>query len=96
VGRRAATRPSADRLQLRARRRSGQHYGDLYVLEQLWRRLGLPEVLASVLADRKFDFDVERALFAMVANRALAPASKLYCYTQWLQEEVRNCQESCV
>ncbi|MBK7665808.1 MAG: IS1634 family transposase [Sterolibacteriaceae bacterium] len=64
-------------------------YGDLYVLEQLWRRLGLPEVLATVLAGRKFDFDVERALFAMVANRALAPASKLYCYTQWLQEDVR-------
>ena len=63
-------------------------YGDLYVLEQLWRQLGLPEVLASVLAGRKFDFDVERALFAMVANRALAPASKLYCYTQWLQEDV--------
>jgi hypothetical protein len=64
------------------------NYGDLYVLEQLWRRLGLPEVLASVLAERKFDFDVERALFAMVANRALAPASKLYCYSQWLQEDV--------
>jgi hypothetical protein len=64
-------------------------HGDLYVLEQLWRRLGIPEVLAEVLAGRRFDFDVERALFAMVANRALAPASKLYCYEQWLGEEVR-------
>jgi hypothetical protein len=63
-------------------------HGDLYVLEQLWRRLGIPAVLAEVLAGRKFDFDVERALFAMVANRALAPASKLYCYEQWLKEEV--------
>jgi hypothetical protein len=32
---------------------------------------------------------VERALFAMVANRAGAPASKLYCFSQWLAEEVR-------
>jgi hypothetical protein len=64
-------------------------HGDLYVLEQLWRRLGMAEVIAEVLAGRKFDFDVERALFAMIANRALAPASKLYCYEQWLQEEVR-------
>jgi hypothetical protein len=64
-------------------------YGDLYVLEQLWQRLGIPQVIAEVLAGRKFDFDVERALFAMVANRALAPASKLYCYEQWLQEEVQ-------
>ena len=47
-------------------------YGDLYVLEQLWRRLGIPEVIAEVLAERKFDLDVERALFAMVANRCSA------------------------
>ena len=63
-------------------------YGDLYVLEQLWRRLGLGEVIAEVCRGRKFDFDVERALFAMVANRACAPSSKLYCYEQWLKEEV--------
>lgn len=63
-------------------------HGDLYVLEALWERVGIPQVLSEVLAGRKFDFDVERALFAMVANRALAPASKLYCYEQWLREEV--------
>ena len=63
-------------------------YGDLYVLEQLWQRLGIDEVIAEVCGGRKFDFDVERALFAMVANRACAPSSKLYCYEQWLKEEV--------
>jgi len=63
-------------------------YGDLYVLEQLWQRLGIGEVIAEVCGARKFDFDVERALFAMVANRACAPSSKLYCYEQWLKEEV--------
>ena len=63
-------------------------YGDLYVLEQLWRRLGIGEVIAEVCGARKFDFDVERALFAMVANRACAPSSKLYCYEQWLKEAV--------
>jgi hypothetical protein len=64
-------------------------YGDLYVLEQLWQRLGIGEVIQEVCGARKFDFEVERALFAMVANRACAPASKLYCYEQWLREEVR-------
>ena len=63
-------------------------YGDLYVLEQLWERVGIAEVIAEVLNGRKFDFDLERALFAMVANRACAPSSKLYCYEQWLKEEV--------
>jgi hypothetical protein len=57
-------------------------------LEQLWRRLGIDEVIADVGGGRKFDFDVERALFAMGANRACAPCSKLYCYEQWLTEEV--------
>jgi hypothetical protein len=37
------------------------------------------DVIAEVSGGRKFDFDVERALFAMVANRACAPASKLLC-----------------
>ena len=64
------------------------NHGDLYVLEQLWQRVGIPQVIAEVRAAHKFDFEVERALFAMVANRALAPSSKLYCYEQWLKEEV--------
>jgi Transposase DDE domain len=64
-------------------------YGPLYVLEALWQRLGLAEILADHLKGRKLDFAVERALFAMVANRACAPCSKLYCYEQWLREDVR-------
>jgi hypothetical protein len=64
-------------------------YGDLHVLEALWTRLGISEVLEEVLGERRFEFPVERALFAMVANRACAPASKLYCFSQWLAEDVR-------
>ena len=64
-------------------------YGDLYVLEQLWQHLGVGQVIGEVLGRRRFGFDVERALFAMVANRALAPYSKLYCYQQWLNEDIR-------
>ena len=64
-------------------------FGDLYVLEALWERLGVAEVIREVVGRRKYGFDVERALFAMVANRAVAPCSKLYCYEQWLREDVR-------
>ena len=64
-------------------------YGDLYVLEHLWRRIGIDQVIAAVIGRRKIDFAVERALFAMIANRACAPCSKLYCYEQWLREDVR-------
>jgi Transposase DDE domain len=64
-------------------------FGALYVLEAIWHRLGIDEVIAQQLAAHKVDFAVERALFAMVANRACAPSSKLYCYEQWLHEDVR-------
>jgi hypothetical protein len=64
-------------------------FGALYVLEAIWQRLGINEVIAQQLAYHKVDFAVERALFAMVANRACAPSSKLYCYEQWLREDVR-------
>jgi hypothetical protein len=64
-------------------------YGDVYVLEALWTRLGIAEVIEESVGRRRFDFPVERALFAMVANRACAPASKRYCFSQWLTEDVR-------
>ena len=64
-------------------------YGEVYVLEHLWRRVGVPELIGERLDERKFEFSIERALFAMVANRACAPSSKLYCHEQWLAEEVR-------
>jgi hypothetical protein len=64
-------------------------YGALYVLDALWKRLGIADIITEQLSGRKLDFSVERALFAMVANRACAPCSKLYCYEQWLREDVR-------
>jgi len=64
-------------------------YGPLYVLEALWQRLGLAEIIADQLQGRTLDVAVERARFAMVANRAGAPCSKLSCYEPWLREDVR-------
>ena len=56
-------------------------YGGVYVLEQLWRELEIDRVVGKKGRH-------ERALFSMVANRALRPYSKLYCREQWLKEEV--------
>jgi hypothetical protein len=64
-------------------------YGDVYVLQALWQRLGIDEILHAQAGARRVGFNAERALFAMVANRACAPASKLYCYEQWLKEDAR-------
>jgi hypothetical protein len=65
-------------------------YGDLYVLEHLWRRIGMQDLLPrEARDDTRRKLPVERACFAMVANRCCAPSSKLYCFEQWLREDVR-------
>ena len=51
--------------------------GGAYVLDHLWRELKIDEALAKLLKGRKYSTPVERAIFSMVANRALAPSSKL-------------------
>jgi hypothetical protein len=51
--------------------------GGSYLLDALWHRLELDETLKKLLAERSFEIEIERLLFALVANRALAPRSKL-------------------
>ena len=52
--------------------------GGTYALDGLWQRLGIGVALREVAAGRKVDADVvERVLFALVAQRALEPGSKL-------------------
>jgi transposase len=51
--------------------------GGAWLLDGLWKRLGVDRALRTVLGARRFASDVERVLFALVANRALDPASKL-------------------
>ena len=50
--------------------------GGAYLLRNLWEKLGIPTLMGRCLKDRSFTTPVEWALFAMVANRALAPDSK--------------------
>jgi len=63
-------------------------YGGVYVLDQLWKELGIDRVLLDRARSKTTAAPFERALFAMVANRCLSPYSKLYCWEQWLREEV--------
>ena len=56
---------------------SSRTYGTLWLLDRLWSRLGIASALGGVLGERRFTTDVERVLFALVCNRAVAPSSKL-------------------
>jgi hypothetical protein len=60
--------------------------GGAWALDGLWWRLGLPEILARALRGRRLDPAAERTLFALVANRALRPLSKLSC-AAWVSEQ---------
>ena len=66
---------------------SSRPIGGTYALDQMWRRLGLDAVIRRQLAGRKLDPRVERVLFALVANRALAASSKLAA-TGWIAGDV--------
>jgi Transposase DDE domain len=66
-------------------------YGGAYVLDALWRRLRLDTITGKLLQGargRPRDPVAERVLFALVANRALAPSSKLAA-AEWVSNDVR-------
>lgn len=59
--------------------------GGAWALDGLWRALKIDRTLARLLSGRRLDARAERVLFAMVANRALEPLSKLAA-SKWLCE----------
>jgi hypothetical protein len=56
------------------------------LLDHLWRRLGVGEAIVGVAGSRRVTTLVERLLFCLVANRALAPMSKLAAL-EWAQND---------
>lgn len=61
--------------------------GGAFALDGLWRKLGIDTAMRRLLAGRRFDERVERIVFALVANRALAPSSKLAA-SAWMSQDV--------
>ena len=65
-----------------------RRFGGAWVLDQLWDRLGIGAALRQVAAGRRVDGGAtERVLFALVAQRALEPGSKLAA-TGWVADRV--------
>ena len=56
------------------------------MLDALWSRLGIGKEMRRLLKGRRRDETAERVLFALVANRALAPSSKLAA-ARWVNED---------
>jgi Transposase DDE domain len=66
-------------------------YGGAYVLDRIWQRLGIGTILTGLASPgrgRPRDAAAaERVLFGLVANRALAPSSKLAA-AEWMSRDV--------
>jgi hypothetical protein len=60
--------------------------GGAWLLDHLWRRLGVASAIVAVARRRRVTAAVERLLFALVANRALEPMSKLAAL-EWAQQD---------
>jgi hypothetical protein len=52
-------------------------WGPALVFGRLWEKQGIPEILGQLSRDRRFEFDVERAAFAMALQRLCEPGSDL-------------------
>jgi Transposase DDE domain len=62
--------------------------GGTWTLDRLWERLGIGAAIRQVAAGRRLDGEAaERVVFALVAQRALEPGSKLAA-TRWVGERV--------
>jgi len=66
---------------------SSRPMGGAWLLDGLWKRIGIDKLLEKRLRNREFRTEMERIILAMVANRALAPSSKLGL-EEWISKKV--------
>jgi transposase len=58
---------------------SAKKIGPALIFERLWNELGIKKVINALLCERKFEFDVERALFLTVLHRLFPSGSDRSC-----------------
>jgi hypothetical protein len=59
-------------------------HGPFYVIGRLWEDLGIRKIIEEAAREGERSVPFGRAVFLMVANRSLAPRSKLGCYERWM------------
>jgi transposase len=66
---------------------SSRSAGGALVLKGIWKRLRIDKALSQAMKSREFTAPIGDAIFAMVANRALNPSSKL-AIEEWANQKV--------
>ena len=64
---------------------SAKKIGPPLIFEKLWEELGIGKIIKGFLNGRKFEFDVERAIFLTVLHRLFASGSDRSC-DKWHQD----------
>lgn len=67
--------------------RSCKSFGGIFLLDQLWKRFRFSEILSGPIRETAHRTPILSAIFAMVANRCLAPSSKL-AVSDWVKKQV--------
>ena len=58
---------------------SAKKIGPALIFERLWQELGIQKVIKELLSARKYEFDVERAVFLTVLHRLFVSGSDRSC-----------------
>jgi transposase len=66
---------------------SAKRIGPALIFERLWKELGIKKVIKDLLANRRFEFDVERAIFLTVLHRLFISGSDRFC-DKWRRDYV--------
>jgi transposase len=61
--------------------------GPPLIFERLWQQTGIKAALKALLAERKFEFDIERAVFLTVLHRLMASGSDRSC-SRWHRDYI--------
>ena len=59
--------------------------GPSIIFERLWKETGIKKAIQRLLIDRRFEFDVERAIFLTVLHRLIVSGSDRFC-ERWCRD----------
>ena len=61
--------------------------GPTLIFERLWQQTGIQAAIQKLLVERKFEFDVERAIFLTVLHRLMVSGSDRSCH-RWRRDYI--------
>jgi transposase len=61
--------------------------GPALIFDRLWKQTGIQDAIFKLLKGRKFEFDVERAIFLTVLHRLMVSGSDRFCH-QWRRDHL--------